>query len=354
MINRVMEAPVNLYFDVTPVGRIMNKFSKDLNAIESTQGFMMSMIFQNFFRLIQVFTVAILAVYWIGAILPLVLFVAFYLVNKVVPSIRETVRINSTTKSPLLSYLGESISGATTIRAFELCDEFMQGNNALLNQNILATQMQTGVQGWFAIRVDFLAVAIMLIFSIICIVVRENVNPIILSLLLTYLLQVQVTMIQFLRTFMLMQQNMVNAHRCMVLCEIIQENTKGSRDAVSQLKQRRNWPERGHIQFQNVQLKYRPTTELVLHDLTFEVRAGEKIGVVGRTGAGKSTIAISISRIVELFSGKIMLDGIDISQVPLHELRKRITVIPQDPVLFTGTLRFNIDPLEQSTDDEIT
>ena len=133
MISRVLEAPVNLYFDVTPVGRIMNKFSKDLNAIESSQGGMLSMIMANFFRLIQVFAVAIYAVYWIGAALPIILMFAFCLVSKVVPSIRETVRISSTTKSPLLSYLGETIAGSTTIRAFNLSDEFIKGNNKLLN-----------------------------------------------------------------------------------------------------------------------------------------------------------------------------------------------------------------------------
>lgn len=173
MINRVIEAPVNLYFDVTPAGRIMNKFSKDLDSIESTQGGMLSMIMGNFFRLIQVFAVAIFAVYWIGAILPIIFMLAFCLVIKVVPAIRETVRLSSTTKSPLLSYLGETISGSTTIRAFDLTDEFIKGNNNLLNQNILAIQMQTGVQGWFAIRVDFLAIFMMLIFSSVCIIMRE-------------------------------------------------------------------------------------------------------------------------------------------------------------------------------------
>lgn len=116
------------------------------------------------------------------------------------------------------------------------------------------------------------------------------------------------------------------------------------------MKNRPHWPETGNVEFQNVYLKYRPTTDLVLHDLSFKVQAGEKVGVVGRTGAGKSTIAISISRIVELFKGSILLDGLDISHVPLAELRSRITVIPQDPTMFTGTLRFNIDPENKVTD----
>ena len=159
----------------------------------------------NFFRLVQVFAVAIFAVYWIGAALPIVFLFAFCLVNKVVPAIRETVRPSNTTKSPLLSFLGETITGSTTIRAFNLSEEFIRGNNELLNQNILAIQMQTGVAGWFAIRIDILAIFMMLFFSATCILVRTQVDPIILSLVLVYMLQIQNSMIIFLRTFMIMQ-----------------------------------------------------------------------------------------------------------------------------------------------------
>ena len=107
------------------------------------------------------------------------------------------------------------------------------------------------------------------------------------------------------------------------------------------------------MKFEGVSLKYRPTTETVLHRLAFQVGKGEKIGVVGRTGAGKSTICLSISRIVEIFEGKIVIDGINIQEIPLNELRKRITVIPQDPTMFTGTLRFNLDPEAVVPDSEI-
>ena len=107
------------------------------------------------------------------------------------------------------------------------------------------------------------------------------------------------------------------------------------------------------MKFEGVSLKYRPTTETVLHRLSFQVARGEKIGVVGRTGAGKSTICLSISRIVEIFEGKIIIDGINIQDIPLSELRKRITVIPQDPTMFTGTLRFNLDPEGVVPDQEI-
>lgn len=114
-----------------------------------------------------------------------------------------------------------------------------------------------------------------------------------------------------------------------------------------------NWPNEGKVIFKNAQLRYRPDTEIVLDNLSFEVKAGEKIGVVGRTGAGKSTLSLAISRIVEIFSGKIFIDGVDIQQVPLDLLRSRITVIPQDATMFTGTLKFNLDPENKINDEDI-
>lgn len=143
------------------------------------------------------------------------------------------------------------------------------------------------------------------------------------------------------------ERQMVSVERLLKMLEVPQEKLAGIKP--SDLA----WPTAGHITFEDVRLKYRPETEVILNGLSFEVKAGEKIGVVGRTGAGKSTIAISLSRIVELLSGKIMIDGHDISKLDLSYLRSRITVIPQDPTIFTGTLRFNLDPEGKATDDRI-
>ena len=153
---------------------------------------------------------------------------------------------------------------------------------------------------------------------------------------------------------MYLQSNMVNADRCMKVLEVNQEREIDFSVHRDLLEGRDQWPERGDLVFEGVSLKYRPTTETVLHKLSFKVQPGEKAGVVGRTGAGKSTICLSISRIVEIFEGQIQIDGIDIQKIPLKELRRRITVIPQDPTMFTGTLRFNLDPEEICTDEEIT
>ena len=137
----------------------------------------------------------------------------------------------------------------------------------------------------------------------------------------------------------MIEKLMVNAQRCMLLTQVEQE-----RESNDKVEGRPDWPEKGEIQFKDVDLKYRPTTEMVLNKLSFDIKSHEKVGIVGRTGSGKSTICISISRIVELFAGQITIDGVDISKVNLNHLRSRITVIPQDPILFKGTLRYNLDP----------
>jgi len=139
-----------------------------------------------------------------------------------------------------------------------------------------------------------------------------------------------------------LEKLMVNAQRCMLMTKVT-----GEIHSDNMVAERPEWPEKGEIEFEDVNLKYRPNTEIVLNKLTFKVGSHEKIGIVGRTGSGKSTICISISRIVEILSGKITIDGVDISKVNLNHLRSRITVIPQDPVLFKGTLRYNLDPGNQ-------
>lgn len=137
---------------------------------------------------------------------------------------------------------------------------------------------------------------------------------------------------------------MVNVDRCIKLKEVPQENVEGVLPLEDFKQLNPEWPDRGNIKFDNVVLKYRPDTEIVLNKLSFEIIPGEKVGVVGRTGAGKSTITLSLSRIVEILEGSITIDDQNIRDIHLKYLRSRITVIPQDPTLFTGTLRFNLDP----------
>ena len=261
MVDKIVLAPVNLYFDITPVGRVLNKFSKDLNAIETQQGWLIGMILSMIYLLMQVFAVAIYAVPWIAVIIPIVAIISYFLVRKVTNALRETVRLTNTTKSPLLSYLGETINGSSTIRAFGMNQKFIKGNNKLLNDNILANQMMAGVAGWFAIKVDLIALLIMSAVSFVCVLCRSFTDPIVLSMLLSYVLTIQMTLTFALKGLMNLQSNMVNADRCMKLLEVPQESLLQN----DIMERRKSWPEQGRIEFKGVSLKYRPMTETVLH-----------------------------------------------------------------------------------------
>lgn len=171
-------------------------------------------------------------------------------------------------KSPLISYLTESINGASTIRAFDLTQHFILENNRLLNQNIVASQMAAGVSLWFSIRVDFLATTLLLVISFVSVLSRDWTNPIILSMLLNYSMSIQSSLCWLLQLQMSMESQMVNAERCMKMTHVIQEAVP-EKDGM--LDGREKWPEQGQISFKNVSLRYRPDTELVLRELTFEV-----------------------------------------------------------------------------------
>jgi ABC-type multidrug transport system fused ATPase/permease subunit len=207
---------------------------------------------------------------WIGAVLPLLLVISTILISRASNALKETVRLFSTTNSPILSYFGETINGTSTIRAYERQQDFIDGFHKLLNDNILASQMRAGVTGWFTIKVDMMAISLMFLMTMICVLCRDFTNPVILAILLSYTMTIQFNLKWFLVTFNTLQGNMVNADRCMKLLDIPQER-KVDQKAPNLLQGRPAWPEKGKVVFENVSLKYRPTTETVLHHLTFQV-----------------------------------------------------------------------------------
>jgi ABC-type multidrug transport system fused ATPase/permease subunit len=188
MIKKVLNAPINLYFDVTPIGRILNKFSKDLSMIELQLGWQIGSVFVCFFFALTIIIMSAIVVYWILLILPILLFISAKIYTYSINSYRETTRIESLTKSPLLSFLSESCNGAPTIRAFGKQKAFIKENNKLLNNNILAITWQTGVSQWFALRLDLVSIVIMAFACAFCIVNRNTVSPVFLGMMLSNIL----------------------------------------------------------------------------------------------------------------------------------------------------------------------
>ena len=231
---------------------------------------------------------------------------------------------------------------------------------------MLAIKIQQGVMQWLSLRINLLSIMLMAIIASACVLLRADVppeekhindlgigeskealEPIVLSMLLGYVLTIQTNLVWLLKYYVQIESNMINAERCMSLTDIPSERLKDP----DTIKVSRDWPTKGVIKFCDVSMRYRAGTDVVLDQMSFTINPAEKIGIVGRTGAGKSSLGLALTRIVEIFEGKILIDDVDISKVPLKTLRRQVTVIPQDPTLFTGTLRFNLDPDTRYSDD---
>ena len=222
----------------------------------------------------------------------------------------------------------------------------MEKQNALLDHTTTHFIAKHSCWNWFSFRMQWISKCIQICAIVICVVNKGVVSNVTLVLLINWS---DMDWLQhFFGCYNWLQRIMVDVQRVFNLQAAPQENYNQTEIVLKE-----SWPEQGKIAFKDVELKYRPNTEIVLRKLTVTAIPGEKIGVVGRTGAGKSTISLALTRIVELMGGKIEIDGIDISKVGIARLRNEITMIPQDPIMFAGTLKYNLDPFEESTDERM-
>ena len=203
------------------------------------------MFFANLYALLQVFAVAIFAVKWIGIIVPFVLLICYFISSRASRAIRESNRLSNTSKSPMLSYFSESASGASTIRSFDRVDDFILHCHTLLDNNILAVQMSSGVEAWFCIRIDLVAIGLMFAITLLCVFCHKFTDPILLSLLLSYTMTIQFSLTWMMKCFVYVQTNMVNAARCMTILDVPQEEKTGR-------EIQEEWPSRGEVEFKEV------------------------------------------------------------------------------------------------------
>lgn len=201
---------------------------------------------------------------------------------------------------------------------------------------------------WLAIRLEMVGNLIILFAALFAVMGKDSLSPGLVGLSVSYALSVTQTLNWLVRMSSDVETNIVAVERIKEYGETKQE-AAWENNAVLPA----NWPEEGKIQFQDFQVRYREGLDLVLRGINFDVKGGEKVGIVGRTGAGKSSLTLSLFRIIESAGGKIIIDGHEISKLGLHSLRSRLTIIPQDPVLFSGTLRMNLDPFDRYNDDEV-
>lgn len=349
MIYSLVNAPINLFHDTIPRGQIYNRLSKDLEGV-LTNMYLFGSTFVSLFSILGSF--AICAYYEKLSLIFVPFSLLFgYLISRIyLKASRDLTRLGSISRSPLLNTLSETTTGAIIIRAYKFEQMYLNKFYQKMNDVFKVELFVTGTSNWFGLNLDFLSVLFIGFLVLIANLLEEKFTPQSIGLMLTYSLMLNESLFLFFYCTNTFEMNMVSMERCLNYLSIPQEKEF---DTQNDKEMEQSWPVNGKIEFVNYSVRYRPTTEIVLHNINITINPGEKIGVVGRTGSGKSTLSLCLFRILEPLNGTIFIDGIDITHIGLNLLRKSLTIIPQDPNLMKGTLKYNIDPLNLYSEEEI-
>ncbi|CAG8497646.1 4035_t:CDS:2 [Ambispora leptoticha] len=346
MLDKILSAKIR-FFDTTPIGRIMNRFSKDMETIDQNLSPILMFLI---YSLIATTTVILV----ISSVMPTFLIAGFFIAALYVmigayylSTSRALKRLESTTRSPVYAVFGETIIGVATIRAFGAETRLMQKMLNLVDGNNRPFIFNWACNRWLHTRVDLagglvcLSTGVIVIYSL-----SKGMESGLAGFALTYALNFTGHIIWVLRMYALQELNMNSVERVQEYLVLEEEPPR----IIDDHRPPSDWPSKGNILVENLVMRYAPEHPPVLMNVSFHIRPSEKIGIVGRTGSGKSTLALSFFRFMEPTSGQIIIDDIDISTIGLFDLRSRLTIIPQDPVLFSGTLRSNLDPFEEYDD----
>ncbi|KZV74002.1 hypothetical protein PENSPDRAFT_244681 [Peniophora sp. CONT] len=339
-ITRVMHAPMS-WFDTTPLGRIMNRFSKDIDTMDNTLSDSARMFLSTISNIFGAMVLIAIVVPWfliaIGAILVLYALTAMFYRK----SAREIKRLDAILRSSLYAHFSESLSGLSTIRAYGEEERFLQQNKELLDTENRAYYLTVVNQRWLALRLDLMGTALTFCVSMLTLGTRTSISPAETGVAISYILSVQQAFSWTVRQLAEVENDMNSVERIVYYAREVEQEAMHE---IPEAKPVKPWPSKGQIEMKGLVLRYRPELPPVLKGLSMTIRGGEQVGIVGRTGAGKSSIMTTLYRIVELSEGKIEIDGVDISKIGLTDLRQALSIIPQEAQLFSGTLRSNLDP----------
>ncbi|XP_034461847.1 multidrug resistance-associated protein 4-like isoform X1 [Hippoglossus hippoglossus] len=346
MFHAVLRTPVH-FFDVNPIGRILNRFSKDISQMDS----MLPITFVDFYQLfLQNTGVVAVAASVIPLILipiiPLIL-LFLYLRRFYLSTSRDVKRLESTTRSPVLSHLSTSLQGLWTIRAFRAEDRLKKAFDAHQDLHSEAWFLFLMTSRWFALCLDSICAIFITCTAFACIFLRDGLEAGAVGLVLTYVVTLTGNFQWTVRQSAEVENMMTSVER---VVEYTQLKSEASWETQKQLPS--DWPSQGMVTFNKLNFSYSCDGPVVLKDISITFQPNEKVGIVGRTGAGKSSLVSALFRLAEP-EGEIYIDGVLTSEIGLHDLRQKMSIIPQDPVLFTDTVRKNLDPFNQHTDEDL-
>lgn len=344
---RVLRAPMS-FFDTTPLGRITNRFSRDVDVMDNNLTDAIRMYFFTLCMVTAVFGLIIAYFHYFAIALVPLYFLFIGAASYYRASAREVKRFESVLRSTVFAKFGEGLSGVASIRAYGLKSRFIQDLRQSIDEMNSAYFLTYSNQRWLSLRLDMIGNLLVFTVGILVVTSRFSVNPSIGGLVLSYILSI-VQMLQFsIRQLAEVENGMNAVERLRYYGNELEEEAP-----LHTIDVRKSWPEKGEIIFDNVEMRYRDNLPLVLKGLSIHIQGGERIGIVGRTGAGKSSIMSTLFRLVEISGGTITIDGINTATIGLFDLRSRLAIIPQDPTLFQGTVRSNLDPFQEHTDLEL-
>ena len=349
MIISLLRAPINLFHDTVPKGRIFNRLSKDLTTVDTYTMFWFMTLTAYGSSFIGAVTVCCLFQYQSLFTLPFFIVFSFIISRFYMNCSVELNRLEGISNSPILNLINETISGKTTIRAFNYQLLYIKNFQSIIDENHKIRFFMNGIYQWYLFTLNILEFLFLSVIISVSLLYKDKFTPKIIGLLLTYSLVLQDDMIEFMSSFSSFENTMTNMERCLSYTKIISEKPQ----VLKCDRGLKHWPSKGEIIFDNFSAKYRNDTEIVLKNISLSIKAGEHIGLVGRTGCGKSTLALCLFRLIEPHSGKIYIDDVDITSIGLKKLRENLTIITQESTILDGSLRYNFDPKGEHTDREI-
>ncbi|KAM8845061.1 multidrug resistance-associated protein 1 [Spinachia spinachia] len=348
MLYDVLRSPMS-FFERTPSGNLVNRFAKEIDTIDSVIPSIIKMFMGSMFNVVGSCIIILIATPLVAIIIPFLGVLYFFVQRFYVASSRQLKRLESVSRSPIYTHFNETLLGTSVIRAFGEQERFICESDQRVDLNQKAYYPGIVANRWLAVRLEFVGNCIVSCAALFAVIARESLSPGIMGLSISYALQLTASLTWLVRMSSEVETNIVAVER-------VKEYSDTEKEAEWKQEPSRlppGWPTDGCIDIRGLGLRYRSDLDLAIRNITLVINRGEKVGIVGRTGAGKSSLTLALFRIIEASEGHIFIDGIDISLLGLHELRSRITIIPQDPVLFSGSLRMNLDPFDCYSDEEV-